>query len=308
MKRVFIAAVSCAALLACVHRPASAMVEFCPAELTYEHVKDTAALVRQQSSTTAVGETAPATSSLYGIELGALGARSVTAATLAFDTDAGWYTADVPSVDLVEKNRHYSGPSVSFVRHDWISPIMYVRFPKAAVIAHAWVYSITVKGDALFGWDALGSVTCPPPPAPSAEQRKRSTGKAAHWIDPRDEDRISDPPSPGSLILRAKDSMPLENASCDEPFRDADVVSQARPDYPFILRETFQGEAASSVQVALQPDGSLRDAWIWGPSGFDAFDNSALHAATATKYSGARSYCQAVPSKYLFRVTYDSRS
>jgi outer membrane biosynthesis protein TonB len=56
------------------------------------------------------------------------------------------------------------------------------------------------------------------------------------------------------------------------------------------------------------PNGALREAWIWGPSGADMFDNSALDAARGSAYRGARSYCHDVPGLYMFRVTFDSNA
>lgn len=286
MNRVLCIAFICVALFALAHRPASAMVEYCPATLSYEHVN----------------------SSTFGLILNALGPRTLTSTTLAFDTSAGWYIANLPATTLVEKDRHYRGPAMNYIRHDWVTPVIYVWFPAKLTILHAWVYETAVQGDPMFGWDEKGQILCAPPPAPSPEQLKHDE-KPHHPImyglDPNDDDRLSDPPSSTSLILHATSSTPLERADCSEPFREAEVSSQARPEIPGLLAaEGWTGVASSNIAVAVQPDGSLRDEWIWGPSGLALFDGSAMKAAKMSQYTGARAYCQPVPSVYLFRVTF----
>ena len=310
MKRVLLFALCCAAFFALNCRPALAIAEFCPATLTYAHAADTPALLRRQSAIDSVGDAQPRLASLFGIELSAYGPRTIVSAKLAFDTTAGWFTADVPQTALIEKDRHYANASAAFTRHDWITPVMYVRFPVPAAIAHAWVYSITVAGDDMFNWSAQGTVICPPTPGPSKQQARNQSkmSQASRWLDPKDEDHLDVPPGPNSTILQGTASNALGDSSCAEPFREAEVTSQAEPEYPNFLRNSFAGRAQNAVEVAISPDGSIRDAWIWGPSGFTLFDDSTLRAARSSKYSGARAYCQAVPASYLFKVTYDSNN
>lgn len=288
MKRVFFVAFLCTAFFALAHCPASAMVEYCPARLSFEHVQDRTALA---------------------FILSALGPRTITSATLAFDTTAGWYTVALPKITLLEKDRHYSGPAMNYVRHEWVTPVMYVEFPAQLTVSHAWPYEIAVQDDPYFGWDVKGNFICPPPAAPSPEQlrtEKKPTRPIMYGLDPKDDDNLSDPPSAASIVFHAASSNPLEDdIHCAEPFREAEVSSQARPEYPSLLvSEGWSGVAMSNIAVALQSDGLLRDEWIWGPSGLDLFDTSALKAAKLSQYTGARAYCRPVPSMYLFRVTF----
>lgn len=283
------------------------MMEFCPASLSYERVGSETALIRQQSSKDNVGKSNAETSSLYGFELRALGPRTITKATLAFDTSAGWYTIDVPAVTLIEKDRHYSAPWVSFTRHDYVTPVFYVHFPEAVAVANAWVYSASVQDDAPFQWSSQGAVLCDPPPAPSEAQRKhyhlsRNSGDAYKLADGDKED-LSVPPTSGSLILPATTSKPLESTDCAEPFREAEVKYQAEPRFPN-TPQTW-GRASTSAEVAIEASGTLGDAWIWGPSGVQQYDDETLRTARTSTYNGARSYCRAVPALYYFRVTFD---
>jgi hypothetical protein len=280
MKRVFIAAVSCAALLACAHRPASAMVELCPATLNFGHV----------------GTAMPA--SLYGFDLTALGPRSIVSARLALDTNLGWYVVDVPAVALSQKNRRYHGPSSNYTRHDWVSPVMYARFPRPAAIAHAWVYRIAVKDDAMFGWSEQGSVLCPPP-ASARQAEAYAAGPEQTGLDPQDQDALTAPPPKAAAVMDAVLSSPLASSACPVPFRDAGVTNQARPDMAAMDPDR---PIVSTIAVALAPDGSLQDASLWGPSGISAFDASALDAARRSHYSGAIAYCQPVPSMNFFKM------
>lgn len=309
MKRVFLAGLIGAAILLLSHRPAFAMVEFCPATLAYDRVGSDTALIRQQSRIDRTGKATNETSSLFGFELMALGGRTITAAKLAFDTSGGWYTLDVPAVTLAEKDRHYSAPWVTFIHRDFVSPVLYVRFPQAVSISHAWVYEATAQNDGAFGWQAIGAVMCDPIPEASPEQRahwpKPARSRNPYTLDPKDEDRLSDVPSAMSLVLNAAPSAPLESAACTEPFREATVTRPEQPQYPDVLRGRVGSDVMTSVEVAIEPDGTLQDDWVWAPSGFKPFDDASLDAARRSTYKGARAYCRAVPGEYYFRVTFD---
>lgn len=287
MKRVVIAAVFCAAFLAFGHGRAQAMIEFCPATLQVAPVKTDAA--QKDDSPSAV----------YGFDLSAMGPRSVKA-TLAFDTSAGWYTVDLQPVTLVEKPRHYTSVSAYFVRRDFVSPVMYVRFPGVVSINHSWVYSAAAQADGAFGWEKQGQVTCDPPGTASV-----TPGKFAPKLDPKDRDHLGDPPRAASLIVAAKQTPALETADCSDPFADATATKTVVPDYPMGLRSMRTGILSTSIAVAIDADGNVADAWVWGPSGEEPADDASLAAARATKYKPGRAYCRNVPGLYMFRVTFD---
>lgn len=125
-----------------------------------------------------------------------------------------------------------------------------------------------------------------------------------YTLDPNDDDRISAPPSSASVVLAAKPSAALETATCSEPFRVAMVKTQAMPHYPqTIVRPADR--VGTDVEVAVNPDGTLADAWVWGPSGFSAFDDEAVRAAKASTYTNSWAYCKPVPGLYFFRVTFE---
>lgn len=294
MNRVIIGAFIGVTFFLCAHRPASAMAEFCPATLKIHAVG--------QSE----DDTGPA--ALYGFELTALGSRTITSATLAFDTNAGWYTVTVPATTLAQKVRHYTSPVVSFTRLDYVSPVLYVRFPQPVRIAHAWVSRASAQGDGAFGWQAQGTVTCDPPPTASAEQERQMRNRRADRdkldpsLDPKDRDQLSAFPTATSLLLAAQVSTALETVNCPDPFRDATVRDQARPHYPAV---NVPISAKTHVAVAIQPDGTLLDAWVWEPSGISAFDTESVKAAKNSTYIGARAYCRPVPGTYFFNVIFD---
>jgi TonB family protein len=284
MKRVLCIAFICAGLFALAHRPALAVVEYCPASLAYQPVgKDR-------------------TAALFGIELNALGPRSVTAGTLAFDTSGGWYTAKIPSMVITKKERHYTSPSATFTRSDWISPIVYVRFPSAITISHAWVDEIQVAGDGAFGWQERGNVQCDPLPALAPDQ-KFPTVKNDIQMDPKDQDPLSAPPASDALVVAAQPAKPLESTDCKEPFRLPTVAEQARPSFPDEML-TLGAQGVTSVEIGINADGSLDDAWVWAPSGYGPFDREALSAARRSTYKNGRAYCRDVPGRYLFKVTF----
>jgi hypothetical protein len=289
MKRVMITTVTIAAFFLCAHRSASAMAEFCPASLQYERVG-------AESVRTVPGD-------IYGFELLALGPRTIASSTLAFDTSTGWFTVNVPRVTLLEKDRHVSGVWGTFTRRDYVSPVLYVRFPKAAVVSHAWVLAAATRSDS--------PVQCDP-----ILQRTQLIGvdrgaqasaapKSVGTLDPKDDEELSTPPQAASLIIAASPSKVLETGACDLPFTDAMVQRQALPQYPTIMRELGARETSSTIEVAIAADGTLRDAWVVGPSGYEAADDASLAAARYSTYEAARAYCRPVPSTYYFRVTFD---
>ena len=157
MRIGYLLALGCAVFLSLTAN-ANAVAEFCPARLAISPS----------------GGSVAAASRLYGFELTAQGPRSVTA-ILAFDTDAGWFKATVPPVTIGEKERHYTSPWAAFVRRDWVSPVIYVQFPKAVVVKHDWVKTAQASGDDL-GWAAKGPVECLPTSSPAFSPGPRALG------------------------------------------------------------------------------------------------------------------------------------
>ncbi len=74
-----------------------------------------------------------------------------------------------------------------------------------------------------------------------------------------------------------------------------------QPDFPPVATPSI---AVTLVEVAIKPDGTLWDEWVWGPSGVPELDQESMKAARLSTYTGARAYCQAVPSVYFFRVMF----
>lgn len=286
MNRAALATIACAVLFGLGHRQALATVEFCPATLAIRPVG------------AHVANDAPG--HVFGFQLSAYGPRTVLA-ELAFDTDKGWFTADPDAVDLGEKDRRYEG-SFAFVRREWTSPVMYVRFPIDVVISHAWVHTALSRGDA-FGWSNEGIVECAPAGAPWTAP---AAPKGPPVSTATNADDLSAAPGAGSTIILARASAPLESTHCAQPFADATVTMQAQPNFPDSARPLRLPPWTSDVTVAIRADGTLADAWISAPSGSQALDDAALAAARKSAYKNAIGYCQAVPAMYLFRVTFDS--
>lgn len=288
MNRVLVAALCCTAFFALSHGRAQALTEFCPAGMSIKPV-----------GTNGDGLLGDTTASLYGFELTAMGARTVSG-TLAFDTDKGWYTAQVPAVPLAAKVRHYSTPYVKYTEQDFVSQRMYVRFPNDVRLFNTWLYRAAASDDGPFGWQARGTVSCMPRPKRDIRTKRRRSPLIK--LDPADDDRLSDAPRASSTVLDAKASSALFSENCPEPFKDAVATAPVTPQWPIGLRPA--AETSSVVMVAVNADGSVADAWIDGPSGYQQFDAEAVDAAKHSKYTGALAYCQAVPGTYLFNVTW----
>ena len=268
---------------------AAAVAEFCPAQVSLRPVGD---------------GFKPA--QVYGFQLYAQGPRTVTT-MVALDTSAGWFTATVPAVAIVEKDRHFTAPWISFVRRDWVSPIMYLRFPAVVNVARAWVYLARATGDS-FGWEAKGQVSCSANPGPAIPKKVPSRPPI---IDPHDEDQLNAPPPLNVNLVPAASSPPLKQSNCGKPFEDAAVATLAQAGDPSPESGDYPGagvdagiETTAVVTVAINANGSLSDAWISETSGVPNFDRAALLAARGTGYRHAMAYCEAVPGQYLFKVTF----
>ncbi len=238
---------------------------------------------------------------MYGMQLSAYGSR-IVAARIAFDTDAGWFTVDVPSTPLHERDLHYSGPWSTFTREGWFSPVMYASFPSPVKIVHGWISQARAWKSAPFDWERRGPVTCrPSPPDPIVRTPRMPRG---FTLDPKDRDDLSALPNEGSSIIAAQRSQALKATNCSEPFKPPSVTKQSSPDFPRILGGSFTGAATAAAEVAINADGSVADASIWGPSGLAAFDDATLAAARASTYKPGSAYCSPVPGNYLFIVTF----
>ncbi len=275
-----------------MHRSANAMMECCPATVFVEAVKP---------STDAPGNDTAA--ALYGFELAALGPRIVQG-SIAFDTDAGWYTVSVPAVPLQGKVRHFTSISATYERRDFISSRMYAKFPQPVRIVNWWLDTARAEADGSFGWHDKGQVRCSPS---FIHDKPTPINRYAAKMDPKDADDLQTPPQAGSMILDATRSLPLYNRNCKEPFADATAQDAVTPLFPPDLRNANAPLGSTGVQVAINADGSLADAWVWQPSGIEKYDAAALDAAKRSKYKGARAYCMPVPSRYMFFVTFSPR-
>ncbi|MHB8357490.1 MAG: TonB family protein, partial [Vulcanimicrobiaceae bacterium] len=125
-------------------------------------------------------------------------------------------------------------------------------------------------------------------------------------LDPTDEDALWLAPGPASIVLDTQPTKALETTSCTHPFRPATTEYVAQLTYPKVL-EPENPSGMTVVEVAINRDGSLADAWIRAPSGYDVFDEAALATARASRYTNARSYCTNVPGLFLFKATFDSK-
>lgn len=219
MKRTLLSISIAALMFLALHRTASAMVEFCPAHLNY----------------------AKAGPGLYGFDLSAASARTVTSTTLLFDTSAAWYSVGVPNVALVEKDRPYTGPSSSFVRRDYVSPVMYVHFPQPLTVKHAWVASASgTRCDPVQRRLRVIKVASSLLPATDYFADDR------YHMSPQDEDPLSSPAQKASVVLEAA---PASSgiSGCGKPFDGALVSQAARGEFPEVQ---YTKRLVTTVEIA----------------------------------------------------------
>lgn len=261
----------------CAFARCDARVEFCPAALTISPV-----------GTTATNQ--PATT--YGFILKASGPRNLIA-TLTFDTDKGWFSSTTPAVALAEKQYHYDLGAWTAVRSNWNSPLMYVRFPSQVRLTNAWV-------------SVANAQACAPSvvhQVPVNDPFSESVTLFHNKVVANDADHLNVLPDLDSVVLPARTTASEYRTSCAKPFSDPGFTRAARPD-PGNTAHFATHTGISIVEAAINPDGSLAQAWIWLPSGEPAWDNALLWAAQHSQYRSAVAYCRPVPSYYLIGLSF----
>lgn len=241
------------------------------------------------------GKSEPA--ALYGFQLTAEGGARSVSATLALDTDAGWFAAAIPQTPLLPFRAKIATNYSTYEKQYWRSQKLYVALGTAVTVKHYFL--VDAAGDDP-QWKQRGAVTCLPHniPVPSQE---RANGYDGFKI--LNEDVVlSAAPGSGDTILKAAPSKALASDNCAQPFKPATARDAITPNYPAGLG--LQSKTVSVAEIALDANGNIVDAWTDRPSGYDVLDNAAVHAAMASKYTGAISYCTPIPSLYLYHVTF----
>jgi TonB family protein len=284
MKRAFLTAAAALFFVVLGRAHALAIGEFCPARLTYSAVGSSNSVERASDT--------------FGLQLTAASSRTV-AATLAFDTDAGWFTVALQGQQLAADTEHYKSDTVAFIRREWRSPVFYARFPKTVKITDAFVLNAQTSGEPI--WDSHGRVVC----APAVPHKDRSPNRANDVeLDPHDVVALYTAPGPSSTIVVPSKTSALFSTSCPDPFVEATAKSVEPVAYP---PQAYPARGTTGVEILLNNDGTVADAETYFPSGVAAFDSEAVRAAKNSRYTAARAYCMPVPAFYIFMVTFDPR-
>jgi TonB family protein len=101
----------------------------------------------------------------------------------------------------------------------------------------------------------------------------------------------------------AASAEPATRAMCANPNRDAAIMKQAYPDMPaFAELANEYGDVV--VRIDLAADGTVAQASIAKSSYVTALDSEALRVAQDTRFAPAIASCHAVPSSYLYTVSF----
>lgn len=237
---------------------------------------------------------------LISFYVAAESARTVSANVIV-QSDRGWYTFQVKNANLVADVAHYESPTVRFDRTLYHTKPLYVQLPAGEGVVRWWIYDATAVGDATFGWDKRGDVTCFPqpegetkfPPLANAPKRVNESYDLAELPGPSD-----------SVLVVSPIPQPAEMTECAKPFVPASVVHATQPTWPSTVRSLLTN-LTTEVEIAVNSDGSLAGAWVYTPSGIADLDLAALRAAEASTYRGGIALCKPAPGNYLFRADFD---
>ncbi|HET7813202.1 MAG TPA: hypothetical protein VFL13_02385 [Candidatus Baltobacteraceae bacterium] len=250
---------------------AQAAAEFCPA--------------------TVASPVTPVDATHVRLRIGAAGARTVSG-FLRMKTSGGWFSVPFFSVPLQEAPANYNVGGFSFSHSDYISTDLVVSFRQHVDVTYAYVSQAGSKGDADFGWDAKGSVSCLPTPVTKLHP-------AAPAPQP--------PPASNAIALIA---MPMDDpfdAKCTVPDAPIAVTKAGEFRMPAALAHdnfTAMPEGTTGAIVAVDVDGSVVDAWLWETSGTPMLDKAVLDEARKTTFSPGRIFCRNVPGFYLLQTTF----
>ena len=256
-----------------------------------------------------VGATDGLPAAVHSLVLSALSSRTVSG-TIVVHTADEWYTLRFTNVTLSRYDEKWQDTYASFSTTEFLSPVLYVRFPKPVSVQSVFVNEASTSGETAFGWDAKGNVTCTggsdisiialgAGAIISGTMEKSKSTSDLQRLNPIPSSRNA-PPDGTPTLTPALTSAP-GLTDCAAPFAEATVTRPYPPSFPAGSR----GESGESyVQVAIGADGKLVDAWIWGPSGDRAFDLATLQSARHSEYAPARAFCQNVPGMYRFRAEF----
>jgi TonB family protein len=110
----------------------------------------------------------------------------------------------------------------------------------------------------------------------------------------------------GAASLRPVPS--LAQATCAQPFREAQVTKPQEPVYPPSAKALNLGILSSVVEITVDAAGKVAAARTYKSSGNAAVDESALKAAYASSYAPKLVNCQAVAGIYLFKALFEPDS
>lgn len=285
--------VACVFFFCVMPERALAVTEYCPATVEMTPVG--------AASPSPVATASP--TSEYRFDLHAESARSVSGTIVAHTSD-GWYSFDVNAVALIERQQHWQDQFAMFKRQGFASDTFYVDFPHAVDVASAFFSAAETSGESVFKWDAKGRVPCSGgvdrlDTVIVALPRKRNVSPV-HMLDESPEPAISSLPHFKAAAL----SSPPFPINCEKPFMQAGAIEAVAPTFPEVERFGSFYEAVTVVQVAVNAGGTLDDAWIFAPSGSGFFDAAAVRAAKESRYSPMVSFCQNVPSTYLYKAVF----
>lgn len=230
---------------------------------------------------------------LYAYDVLALSPR-VLSGTVTFDTDAGWFTASFAPVPLSASPRYVGshGPNEPFKAYS--SGPLYVQFPQNVEIRNWWLLSAASTGDSV-GWQAHGTVTCTPEVPPSfVSAANRVT------LDAATQATFTQAPASQASIVRAVPIAPLAVGHCAVPFREASVHAAGLTN----LNEapTFMQPHWATIQIVIEPDGTVKNTAIDVPTGDEAYDAQLVKWIQRSQFFPRIVYCRAVESTFRYEI------
>jgi len=219
----------------------------------------------------------------------------VMSGTVDVQTDKGWFSIDVPKVELRLSQEQYSDDLGTFERDTYLSPAIPVRFPSSVHITYVFLKDVQAEGYPAVSCQSADDRAMVGPSAVKQPYLRNAVSAMTEHDTP-----IELPP--GAPVLTPIPTQAPGSTSCTVPFADATMTQPYN-----VLPPNGNAPGRTIVAVEINASGGVDGATIWRPSGSRLYDSYAIYAAQHSQYSPKRAFCQAVPGVYYVLTDFKAK-
>lgn len=231
-------------------------------------------------------------------------------ASMEMQTDAGWFTFNIPATQLLVSAEHWHTNNVDWTANRIASAPLYVQLPAgSAKVRYLWLTRAHVLTPS-DPWYSAGPVTCAPyanaiartPVVAEVSIGKTSDIDRMILLNP---DRSLDAAVPRGAPILAAESTPAMTYSCAHPFENATATHLPAPVYPEFAPIVH---TVSAIAITVLPSGAVGATRVFRPTGNSAFDKAALDEVAGSTFAPAVAFCEPAWGRYLFEINFQGHA